>query len=67
MTIKDVLPTFQLHDPVEINGRMGTVVDAYPGADSYTVEIFDEDGDTVDVIVCRGRQLRQRSTNGSAK
>jgi hypothetical protein len=57
---------FELHEPVVCAGRKGTIVDAYPGADRYTVELFDEHGDTVDIVDCTGRQLkrRKRLSNG---
>jgi hypothetical protein len=50
---------FELHEPVVCAGRKGTIVDAYPDADKYTVELFDEDGDTVDIVDCTSRQLER--------
>jgi hypothetical protein len=58
--------TFRLHEPVLCNGTKGTIVDAYPEADRYTVELFDADGGTVDVVDCTSRQLERRSANGSS-
>jgi hypothetical protein len=57
---------FEPHEPVICAGRKGTIVDAYPDADRYTVELFDEDGDTVDIVDCTSRQLERlkRASNG---
>jgi hypothetical protein len=52
---------FRLYEPVMCDGLRGTVVDAYPERDSYTVELFDDDGETVDVVVRNGAQLERRT------
>lgn len=52
--------TFSLHEPVVLvgekdgvgRGTRGTVVDAYPENDRYTVELFDDAGDTLDLVDC---------------
>jgi hypothetical protein len=49
---------FKLHEAVALlvekdgfaAGTEGAVVDAYPEADRYTVELFDDDGDTLDLV-----------------
>jgi Domain of unknown function (DUF4926) len=45
---------------VTCDGLRGTVVAAYPESDSYTVELFDAAGETVDVVVRSGTQLERR-------
>jgi hypothetical protein len=60
--------TFALHEPVVLvvekngftRGARGTVVDAYPERDRYTVELFDDAGDTLDLVDCLSRELRRR-------
>jgi hypothetical protein len=38
-------------------GMRGVVVSAEPELDSYTVEIVDDDGETVDLIEAKGADL----------
>ena len=39
-------------------GAVGTVVSAHPDEDSYTVELVDAKGRTVDLVEARGDDLR---------
>jgi hypothetical protein len=63
-----------LHEPVMLaaacagflKGTNGTVVEVYPGEKYYAVELFDENGDTLDVVDCHRVVLANRSTNGRA-
>jgi hypothetical protein len=51
--------TICLHDYVELrDGRRGTVVDAYPERDTFTVEISDEDGRTLELLPAHRKDLR---------
>jgi hypothetical protein len=56
-----LIEVFRLHEPVTCDRMRGTVVDAYPESDSYTVELFDDGGETVDVVVRSGAQLARRT------
>lgn len=57
-----------LHEPVVLvvekdgypAGTHGTVVEAYPQAGRYIVEIFDDAGNTLDLVDCLKRELRRR-------
>jgi hypothetical protein len=72
MTVRETETTFTLHEPVALAvekdgfslGTRGTVVDAYPDAGRYTVELFDDGGETMDLLDCLSRELRRRSANG---
>jgi hypothetical protein len=55
-------------------GTRGTVIAAHPDADSYTVELHDEEGETLEAVPCARLDLvllqaaheaaESRSTNG---
>ena len=57
----------RLHDSVTLTvekdgharGTRGVIVDAYPQADRYTVELVDEDGDTLDLVDVLSREVRR--------
>jgi hypothetical protein len=44
-------------DCVLANGIRGVVVQAWPEARTYGVELFDNDGETIDVVMLRKNQL----------
>jgi hypothetical protein len=51
--------TIHLHDYVEFrDGTRGTVVDAYTDHDTFTVEVTDEEGRTLELLPAHRRDLR---------
>jgi hypothetical protein len=62
--------TYRPHEPVTLAvekdgfgpGTPGAVVDAYPEAGRYTVELFDDEGETLDLVDVLAREIRKRRT-----
>ena len=51
--------TLELHDYVALaDGRRGTIVDVYPERDTFTIEIADDEGRTVELIPAHRKDLR---------
>ena len=68
MTVAARAVNLRLHDSITLAvakdgfaaGTHGVIVDAYPEADSFTVELVDEDGETLDLVDVLAREVRLR-------
>jgi hypothetical protein len=68
MTVKTKSGSFTLHETVRLAascadfapGTKGTIVEVYPGGESYAVELFDDEGETLDVVDCASAVLKAR-------
>jgi hypothetical protein len=76
MPLRSASDTFSLHDTVLLavekdghpQGTAGAVVDAYPEAERYTVELFDDEGETLELVDVLAGEIRRRipRVNGSS-